>query len=187
MLERDRHGNKAKDPVMQSEAHTRELIVGEIPRLRRYARSLCLDRDDADDLVQMCLERALSRIGYWRAGTNIRAWLLTIMHNLHVNNIKSASRSPGHSGHDVEELGSTATASDRGSLVLRDLRIGLARLSPEHREALLLVGMEQYSYKEAARIAGISTGTLMSRLHRARKQLAQVMEDDSRTRLKRVK
>ncbi len=177
----------AQGPTMRNDSQTRALIVGEIPRLRRYARSLCLSREDADDLVQMCLERALSRIGYWRTGTNIRAWLLTIMHNVHVNNLKSAARHPGPSAQDVEELGNTTTNSDRGSMVLRDLQKGLAQLSPEHREALLLVGMEQYSYKEAATIAGISTGTLMSRLHRARNQLAQAMEDDSRARLRRVK
>lgn len=164
---------------------TEQLIVAEIPRLRRYARSLCLDREEGDDLVQATLDRALGRLGYWRRGTDIRAWLMTIMHNIHVNNLKSRSRAaPTVAVSD--DVPGAAAGSDRGGLLLRDLERGLARLSDDHREALLLVGMEQYSYKEAAKIAGISIGTLMSRLHRARQELHAHMHGDAR-RIRRVK
>lgn len=166
---------------------TEQLIVAEIPRLRRYAHSLCLDREDGDDLVQSTLDRALSRIGYWRKETDLRAWLMTIMHNIYVNNLKSRKRADSLISVTDEPPGAANSDSDRKGLLLRDLERGLARLSDEHREALLLVGMEQYSYKEAARIAGTSIGTLTSRLHRARRELQSYMQGRSTRSIRRVK
>jgi len=166
---------------------TEQLIIAEIPRLRRYAHSLCLDRDDGDDLVQATLDRALGRIGYWHKGTNPRAWLMTIMHNVYVNNIRAKKRSESLITTTDDPAGTTDGMSDRKGLLLRDLERGMARLSAEHREALLLVGMEQYSYKEAARIAGVSIGTLTSRLHRARQELQAYMQGESGRSIRRVK
>ncbi len=173
---------------MNTANKTRKQILQEIPRLRRYARSLCLNAEDADDLVQSCLERALSRLAYFQVGTNLRAWLMTIMHNLHVNSLKAASRTPANTVADPDQAaGGSSPPAWPQTLAVRDLGAALARLSHEHREALLLVGLEQYSYKDAARIAGISTGTLMSRLHRARKQLAALLSDGGRADIRRVK
>lgn len=165
---------------------TEQLIVAEIPRLRRYAHSLCMDRDEGDDLVQATLDRALGRIGYWRRGSNLRAWLMTIMHNLHVNNLKSKKRAAPAVTATDDLPGAGQGDSDRQGL-LQDLERALARLSDDHREALLLVGMEQYSYKEAARIAGVSVGTLTSRLHRARQELHEFMHGGNVTSIRRVK
>lgn len=172
---------------MNMSTDTRKQIVDEIPRLRRYARSLCMNPEDADDLVQSCLERALGRISYFRTGTNLRAWLMTIMHNLHVNNLKSSAGKAATIGLNQERGQAADTPAWQHALTIRDLGAAMETLSPEHRAAILLVGMEQYSYREAARIAGISIGTLMSRLHRARQKLAQLMFEENPTGIRRVK
>jgi len=164
-----------------------QLIVAEIPRLRRYAHSLCMNRDDGDDLVQSTLHRALSRRAYWQAGTNLRAWLMTIMHNLYVNQVKASKRHDSVESGTAEITAEVRADQDRKGLVLRDLERALARLSHEHREALLLIGMEQYSYKEAAKIAGVSVATLTSRLHRARQDLQTFMQGSHIRPIRRVK
>lgn len=166
---------------------TEQLIIAEIPRLRRYAHSLCMSREDGDDLVQSTLHRALSRVGYWRSGSNLRAWLMTIMHNLFVNQVKLSKRKDAVVVSSAEHSGVYNGEHDRKGLVLRDLERGLATLSEEQREALLLVGMEQYSYQEAAKIAGVSVSTLTSRLHRARRDLQDHMQEKSALSIRRVK
>lgn len=165
---------------------TKQLIVREIPNLRRYARSLCRNREDADDLVQSTLERALGRLYYWKKGSDMRAWLFTIMHNLWVNDIKKLSREAQLIADEDLEPTDDRTPENQG-LAIRDFERSILKLSDDHREALLLVTMQQFSYKEAARIAGISIGTLMSRLHRARKQLHNAMYGEQTHSLRRVK
>lgn len=153
---------------------SRDLIVAEIPRLRRYARALTGDAARADDLVQDTLERALSRFSLWRPG-NLRAWLFTIMHNIFVNQIKSAANIDYLADELLPDLPLRATQSD--NLELRDLDRALSRLSAEQREVLLLVGLEDISYEEAARIVGTPIGTVMSRLNRGRTQLRKLLAD----------
>ncbi|HNA02962.1 MAG TPA: sigma-70 family RNA polymerase sigma factor [Rhodocyclaceae bacterium] len=151
---------------------SRDLIVAEIPRLRRYARALTGDAARADDLVQDTLERALSRFSLWRPG-NLRAWLFTIMHNIFVNQIKSAANIDYLADELLPDLPLRATQSD--NLELRDLDRALSRLSAEQREVLLLVGLEDISYEEAARIVGTPIGTVMSRLSRGRERLRALL------------
>jgi RNA polymerase sigma factor (sigma-70 family) len=151
---------------------SRDLIVAEIPRLRRYARALTGDAARADDLVQDTLERALSRFSLWRPG-NLRAWLFTIMHNIFVNQIKSAAHIDYLADELLPDLPLRATQSD--NLELRDLDRALSRLSAEQREVLLLVGLEDLSYEEAARIVGTPIGTVMSRLSRGRERLRALL------------
>ncbi len=151
---------------------SRDLIVAEIPRLRRYARALTGDAARADDLVQDTLERALSRFSLWRPG-NLRAWLFTIMHNIFVNQIKSAANIDYLADELLPDLPLRATQSD--NLELRDLDRALSRLSAEQREVLLLVGQEDLSYEEAARIVGTPIGTVMSRLSRGRERLRALL------------
>ncbi|HMV52334.1 MAG TPA: sigma-70 family RNA polymerase sigma factor [Rhodocyclaceae bacterium] len=151
---------------------SRDLIVAEIPRLRRYARALTGDAARADDLVQDTLERALSRFSLWRPG-NLRAWLFTIMHNIFVNQIKSAANIDYLADELLPDLPLRATQSD--NLELRDLDRALSRLSAEQREVLLLVGLEDLSYEEAARIVGTPIGTVMSRLSRGRERLRALL------------
>ncbi len=151
---------------------SRDLIVAEIPRLRRYARALTGDAARADDLVQDTLERALSRFSLWRPG-NLRAWLFTIMHNIFVNQIKSAANIDYLADELLPDLPLRATQSD--NLELRDLDRALSRLSAEQREVLLLVGLEDLSYEYAARIVGTPIGTVMSRLSRGRERLRALL------------
>ena len=148
-------------------------ITQHIPRLRRYARALTGERSAADDLVQDTLERALSRFHLWRQGSDLRAWLFTIMHNLYVNQMRSRIRHPHETLDDsaAEEL--RARETDWGEL--RDIEEALARLPAEQRAVLLLVGLEQFSYDEAARVLGIPIGTVMSRLSRGRERLRLIL------------
>ena len=163
----------------------RDLIVAEIPRLRRYARALTGDAGRADDLVQDTIERALSRWSLWRSGTNLRAWMFAIMHNIFVNQIKSAQRIEYVGEDPLPDLESRATQSD--ALEVRDLAGALQRLSPEQREVLLLVGLEELSYEQAAKALGIPIGTVMSRLSRARERLRALLAGTEAAHLKVVK
>lgn len=155
-----------------------------IPRLRRYARALLRDVSRADDLVQDTLERALGKLGLFRAGSDLRAWLFTIMHNVHVNQVRSASQRAVTVEYQEAELG-PATPDDGSTL--RDLAGALERLAPEHREVLVLVGVEQFSYEETARLLGVPIGTVMSRLSRARERLAAILAGEAAPQLRRVK
>jgi RNA polymerase sigma-70 factor, ECF subfamily len=146
-------------------------VVEQIPRLRRYARALTGDGVAADDLVQDCLERALSRLHRWRRGSDLRAWLFTIMHHLYVNSVRRRMGGPGFVPlADGLELPSVA-ATQELTLEIGDLDAGLAALPPEQREVLLLVGLEEMRYDQVASVLGIPVGTVMSRLHRARERL----------------
>ncbi|MBS1145515.1 MAG: polymerase sigma factor [Proteobacteria bacterium] len=149
-------------------------IIAELPRLRRYARAMLGDRAAADDLVQDTLERAWSRIAQWRVGSDLRAWLFGIMHNLRVDQLRRGSL-PTHSlDDDACEVPTRATQTDR--LEVMDLESALRQLPDEQREVLLLVALEEMSYADIAAALGIPIGTVMSRLSRGRERLRQVME-----------
>jgi RNA polymerase sigma-70 factor (ECF subfamily) len=145
-----------------------EDIVELIPRLRRYARALAADRNAADDLVQDTLERAWSKLHLYRRGTDLRAWLFTVMHNVFVNQ-RRAARISVSLDETMPELAQPVRETD--TLVLRDLDAAIRRLSPDQREVLLLVALEDMSYDEAAVALEIPIGTVMSRLSRAREKL----------------
>ena len=150
----------------------RHAIVAEIPRLRRYARALTGDAARADDLVQDTLERALGKWMLWRPG-NLRAWLLTMMHNVFVNQIRYEPLVVAFDDEGLPDIPVAARHQD--NLDLRDLDRALARLSPEQREVLLLIGLEELRYEEAARVLDIPVGTVMSRLSRARERLRGIL------------
>ena len=149
-----------------------ESIVELIPRLRRYARALAGDRTAADDLVQDTLERSWSKLHLYRRGTDLRAWMFTIMHNVYVNQLR-AMRPSVPLDDEMPEL--TQPARETDTLVLRNLDSAIRRLPPEQREVLLLVALEEMSYEEAAGTLGIPIGTVMSRLARAREKLRAMM------------
>jgi len=150
-------------------------IAEEIPRLRRYARALTRDAAAADDLVQDCLARALSKLHLWQKGTDLRAWLFTILHNQHVNHVRRAVREGAAVAlSDGEPL--LTTAPDQGKrLELRDLERALAKLPEEQRAAILLVGLEGMRYEEVAQVLRVPVGTIRSRLSRGRETLRQLM------------
>ena len=148
-------------------------LLAEIPRLRRYARAMLGNRAAADDLVQDTLERAWARFALWRAGSDLRAWLFSIMHNLRVDQL----RRPNLTTHSIDEgnfeVPTRATQNDR--LEVRDLESALRQLPDEQREVLLLVALEELSYAEISSALGIPVGTVMSRLARGRERLRLLM------------
>jgi RNA polymerase sigma-70 factor (ECF subfamily) len=159
-------------------------LVGLIPRLRRYARALVGDRAAADDLVQDTLERAWSKLHLYRHGTDLRAWLFTVMHNVHVNRVRAA-RPTDPLDDEMPELAQRATQGD--GLLVRDLERGIAALPVAQREVLLLVALEDLSYDETARVLAIPIGTVMSRLARAREKLRALMNGKGGSKLQIVK
>jgi RNA polymerase sigma-70 factor (ECF subfamily) len=141
-----------------------------IPRLRRYARALTGDPLQADDLVQDTLERALNKRHLWREGSDLRAWMFTIMHNVFVNQVRA--RPPNDTvALDAEAYNVAARASPVDLLEVGDIDAAIRRLPAEQREVLLLVALEQMSYAETAQALGIPLGTVMSRLYRARERV----------------
>lgn len=152
-------------------------LLAEIPRLRRYARALTGDATRADDLVQDTLERALAKWLLWRPG-KLRNWLMTMMHNLFVNDVRARSALEYRDDDTLPELAVRAEQGD--GLALRDLDRALLALTPEQREVLLLVGLEDLRYEEVARITGVPVGTVMSRLSRARTRLRTLLSEGDR-------
>lgn len=156
-----------------------------IPQLRRYARALVNRADAADDLVQDCLERACSRRHQWDDSRPIRPWLFSILHNSYANAARRFNRSP--SLVSLNQVDEAELSNDGIDVSLSDLRKALDLLTEDHRQILLLVGLEQLSYKEVAEILNIPLGTVMSRLTRARKNLHGIMHAPSAGKIRRVK
>lgn len=159
---------------------TRELMVAQIPALRRYARALTGDTWAADDLVQDTLERACGKWRLWLVGSNLRAWLFSVMHNLFVNQLRHSSGDGRPEMLDIDDLAdelSTPASSQDQAL---DLQRCLLRLPPEQREVLLLVSMEDMTYAEIAKLTGVPLGTVMSRLSRARVRLQALLDAPAR-------
>jgi len=150
-----------------------------IPVIRRYARALTNDMHRADDLVQDCLERAWSRLHQFQQGSNMRAWLFTIMHNIYANQARRYNKTPQLV--DIDTIADFPCSNSRQELNLElyDLEYALQQLPHEQREVLLLVGLEGMRYQEVSDIIGIPVGTVMSRLYRAREKLRNIMEGDN--------
>jgi RNA polymerase sigma factor (sigma-70 family) len=149
-------------------------ILAELPSLRRYARALVGDRAAADDLVQDTLERAWSQLAQWRTGISLRPWLLSIMHNLRVDQVRRPGLGVSPLDDEHLELPTRATQTDR--LEVRDLEHALSRLPQEQRAVVLLVALEEMSYEEVASALGIPVGTVMSRLARGRDRLRLILD-----------
>jgi RNA polymerase sigma-70 factor (ECF subfamily) len=155
------------------------LIEQQIPRLRRYARALTRNRERADDLVQDTLSRALVKEQFWQPGTNLRAWLFTIMHNQNVNNVRLAVRESRMV--DMEQLSPMpATTDPTASRQMFELERALAQLALEQRQVILLVGLEGMSYEDAAGILSVPVGTVRSRLSRGRNILRKLLDMEGR-------
>ena len=155
----------------------RSELIAQIPGLRRYARALTGNAWAADDLVQDTLERACSKWRLWTAGSDLRAWLFTLMHNLFLNQLRSSARQlQAGPALDVDELANTLAAPDLGQDQAMDLQRCLLRLPEDQRAVLLLVSLEDMSYEQVARVVGVPLGTVMSRLSRARSRLRELMD-----------
>jgi len=152
----------------------REAILAAVPRLRAFAISLCRSVDRADDLVQETLLRALANIGSFQPGTNMPAWLFTILRNHFHSEYRKRRR-------EVEDVDGSYTETmtlppeQVARMEFQELRAALARLPADQREALILVGASGFTYEEAGHICNCAVGTIKSRVNRARARLAELM------------
>jgi RNA polymerase sigma-70 factor (ECF subfamily) len=153
-----------------------ERILAEVPRLRRHAQSLLYSRADAEDLVQDCLEAALTKSGSLQDPERLRGWLFSILNNLFLMRLRAQARRGATLPIEdfADSLSAAVPAEDRGTA--RDLARAMGRLSAEHRQILLLIKVEGQSYQEAASALGVPIGTVMSRLARARQRLRALLE-----------
>ncbi|WP_375461260.1 sigma-70 family RNA polymerase sigma factor [uncultured Enterovirga sp.] len=162
---------------MSPEPEIRDALLGAVPSLRAFAISLCGQVDRADDLVQDTLLRALSHIDRFERGTNLNAWLFTILRNLFHSEYRKRRREVEDP--DGSYAGRLKTQPEQGArLDFEDFRTALAKLPPDQREALLLVGASGFSYEEAANICQCAVGTIKSRVNRARSRLASLLAVD---------
>lgn len=160
-----------RTPAVSAPESFRQQLLAALPRVRRYARSLTFDDSATDDLVQSTVERALTHWHQFDPLRDIRVWLLSIAHNAHLDRLRREQRLVILEPEQLAERGQGAGATNDPGVhaALRiDLLAALARLTREHREVLLLVGVEQLSYAECAEVLGVPPGTVMSRLSRAR-------------------
>lgn len=150
-------------------------VIGKIPQLRRYARALTGDAAWADDLVQDAAERALVRRKAFQPGSNLRAWLFTILRNLYIDQLR-ARREIAVDDESAPWRNLEAPRTEVDGLVLRDVQQALYHLSMEQREVLLLVGVEELTYQEASTVLSVPIGTIMSRLSRAREHMRMLLD-----------
>ena len=152
----------------------KEAMLGAVPSLRAFAISLSGNVDRADDLVQETLLRAMANIDSFQPGTNISAWMFTILRNLFRSEYRKRRREVEDTdGSYAESLKSHPEQGSR--LEFQEFRAALAKLPPDQREALILVGASGFSYEEAANICGCAVGTIKSRVNRARTRLADLL------------
>ncbi|WP_112663017.1 RNA polymerase sigma factor [Microvirga flavescens] len=163
------------------------LLEPHIPALRRYAWALLRDDDMADDLVQDTLERAISRWHSRRRDGDLKAWLFTIERNLFLNLLRQRTSRGPHVGEEALENVALDAGHPDAALGARDVLAGLDTLPEEQRSVLLLVGVEDLSYDEVAKVLDVPVGTVMSRLSRGREKLRQYMETGRAMVLRRVK
>jgi RNA polymerase sigma-70 factor, ECF subfamily len=158
-------------------------LVAAIPRLRRYARVLTGDAARADDLVQDTLARAWEKRRLWQAGTDLRAWLFTVMHNVHVNQLAMLRREAANVSLDADTTGLAYQLPVRGNQIdrveLLEVVTQMGRLTADQREVLLLAAVEEMRYEEIASVLAVPIGTVMSRLSRARDKLRRLVAEPS--------
>jgi RNA polymerase sigma-70 factor, ECF subfamily len=151
--------------------HLHKEIEALIPRLKRYARVLTRDPVAADDLVQECITRALGKIHLWEAGTDLRAWLFTILHHQHVSLTRRDARRHASIESQKPHLIPALAPNQTARLELRDLARAIAKLPEEQRSVILLVGLNGLGYDEAASVENLPVGTVRSRVARGREAL----------------
>lgn len=151
-------------------------VVALLPVLRRYAHALTGNAAWADDLMQDTAERALNKRLKWRPDSNLKAWLLTMLRNLYIDQLRKQHEAPD--GGEDGPWPSEPLQEQVDGLFLRDVQRALYCLPLDQREVLLLVGLEELSYQEAAAVLGIPRGTVMSRLSRARERMHDLMSGD---------
>ena len=166
----------------------RTQLSGELASLRRFARALTGDAALADDLVQDCVERALNKSHLYDPARPLRAWLYAVLRNIYISGLRRSGRSGVVKNvDDLSDGEGAGPPAQEERLSAGSVTEALDRLSSQHREVIVLVGLEEMSYRDVAEILGVPLGTVMSRLSRAREQLRQLLEDRGHTVLRRVK
>lgn len=160
-------------PLDELQAH----LVGAVPNLRAFAISLTGDVDRADDLVQETLVKAWKNRETFEPGTNLKAWLFTILRNTYFSELRKRKREVSVDD-TVIEAKLSVHPEQQGHADFRDFRKALAQLGDDQREALILVGAEGFSYEEVAEICGCAVGTIKSRVNRARTKLTEILGVD---------
>jgi RNA polymerase sigma-70 factor (ECF subfamily) len=160
------------------ESSLRDDLVAAIPNMRAFAISLCGNRDRADDLVQEALVKAWHHLDSFEVGTNLKAWLFTILRNAYFSELRKTKREVADADGQIAAR-VAVPAEQHAHLDLNDLNKALGELPIDQREALILVGAEGFSYEDAASISGCAVGTVKSRVNRARKRLAELLGIDS--------
>jgi RNA polymerase sigma-70 factor, ECF subfamily len=156
----------------------RQGLIAFLPNLRAFAIALCGDADRADDLVQDTMLKAWNSLDTFQEGTNLRAWLFTILRNTYFSECRRRRREvPDESGEYVAQL--AVPPSQHGAVDAQDVLKALTQLTADQREALILVGAEGFAYEEAAEICGCAVGTIKSRVNRARNRLIELLGIDA--------
>ncbi|MBB1492059.1 RNA polymerase sigma factor [Paracoccus sp. MC1862] len=167
--------SRAADSKAQSGPDPRSELVDHLPALRAFALSLTRESASADDLVQDTIVKAWTNIEKFQAGTNLRAWLFTILRNT----FYSARRKTRREVSDTDGIHAARQATrpeHDGRLAMNDFKAAFAQLPDEQREALILVGGSGFSYEEAANMTGVAVGTVKSRANRGRRRLAELLQ-----------
>lgn len=154
-------------------------MVTYIPHLRRYAHALTQNTPAADDLVQDCLQRAMERVDQFQPGTNLRAWLFTIMHSIFVNQWRRRMRRGTEVGLEEWSEGNHCEPGQESRIAILEIQTALSALPKDSQAILLLVGVEGFSYQEASEVLGVPLGTVRSRLSRAREMLRMSLQKES--------
>lgn len=152
-------------------------IEAQIPALRRYARALMRDPERADDLVQDCLERSVSRFEQFTPGTNLRTWLFTIMHNLYCDEMRRVRRRGPHVPVSEWESSAQTPPTQSSAVEMREFEEAFKRLPERDQQLLMLVAVEGFSYEEVSEVLDVAVGTVKSRLFRARGRLRALQEE----------
>jgi len=155
-------------------------MESQIPHLRRYARALTRDPEAADDLVQDALERAIARIDKFQEGTDLRSWMFTIMHNLHIDRCRRRQRRGIHVPLEEWSADADQPAHQPARIALRELDSHFDRLGANEEAVMRLVGLRGLKYEEAAAVLGVAVGTVKSRLFRARESLKRMADGAER-------
>ena len=162
-----------------SQIDPKDELLTHLPALRAFALSLTRNRATADDMMQDAVLKAWSNMDKFKPGTNMRAWLFTILRNTYYSSRRKLNREVADIDNAYADTLSVKPDHD-GRLQMMDFKTAFAELADEHREALILVGASGFSYDEAAEMCGVATGTMKSRVNRARRRLTELLqlEDD---------
>jgi RNA polymerase sigma-70 factor, ECF subfamily len=174
----DRHGSARSDPLKPGlvEQSLQKEILALVPRLTRYARALTHDINAADDLVQDCLTAALRKIHLWEPGTDLRAWLFTILHNQHINRLRRDARHRASINLQKSYQTLKLLPDQTVRLELRDVERALAQLPEDQRSLILGIGLGGMRYEDAASAFNVPLGTVRSRIARGRETLRALTE-----------